>query len=182
MLEQLLPPSADHEQQWLSLLASIAMVEADSFHQKHERYLALHGCAFMAYVYREAIVQILLSANVEERYELCGVFRRVMNQGIDAHFGQLDLMDHSLRLGLADNARQWLAFLHSMSLAHKTSFQSVHLGFLTTYGCAFMSQVYHDTFEHALRPGGLVTSDRILSAFEQALNQGLRNAPTGRPD
>lgn len=137
MFEQLLPSPADHARQWLALLASIATLEADSFHQKHERYLELHGCGFMAYVYQEAIVQILLNANIDERYELCGVFRRVMSQGIDVHFGQLDLTDQTLRLGLADNARQWLAFLHSMSLANKTSFQSVHLGFLTTYGCDF---------------------------------------------
>ncbi|GAA4035980.1 hypothetical protein GCM10022409_21070 [Hymenobacter glaciei] len=166
----------------MALLASIATVEADSFYQKHERYLALHGCGFMAYVYQEAIVQILLDANLDERYELCGVFRRVMSQSIDAHFGQMELTDHTLRVGLADNARQWLAFLHSMSLADKTSFQSVHLGFLTSYGCNFMSQVYYDTFECALRPGGLVAPDRILAPFEQALGQGLKKAATARPD
>lgn len=182
MFEQVLPPPADHAQQWLALLASIATVESESFHQKHARYLALNGCGFMAFVYQKAIVEILLNANLDERYELCGVFRRVMNHSIDQHFGELDLTDQALRQGLADNARQWLAFLHSMSLADKTSFHSVHLGLLTTYGCDFMAQAYHETFEYALRPGGLVASDRILTAFDQALEQALKNNPSARPD
>lgn len=182
MFEQLLTSPADQARQWLALLASIATIEADSFHHKHERYLALHGCGFMAYVYQEAIVQILLNANLDERYELCGIFRRVMSQGIDQHFGNLDLTDHALRQGLADNARQWLAFLHSMSLAEKTSFHRVHLSFLTTYGCDFMAEVYRETFEYALRPGSMVASDRILAAFEQALEQALENIPADRFD
>jgi hypothetical protein len=182
MHEQVLPSPADHAQQWLALLASIAMVESESFHQKHEQYLALNGCGFMAFVYQKAIVEILLNANPDERYELCGIFRRIMSQGIDRHFGALDLMDHTLRQGLADNARQWLSFLHSMSLADKKSFHSVHLGFLGTYGCDFMTQVYYDTFEYALRPGVVVVPDRILSAFNQALEQALLTAPSTRPD
>lgn len=183
MLLQIPPsPPADQAQQWLALLASIAMVEADSFQQKHEQYLALNGCGFMAFVYQKAIVEILLNANLDERYELCGVFRRIMSQGIDRHFGELDLMDRTLRQGLADNARQWLAFLHSMSLADKTSFHSVHLGFLNTYGCDFMTQVYYDTFEYALRPGGMVAPDRILNTFNQTLEQALLNTPSTRPD
>jgi hypothetical protein len=176
MLEQTLPSPAESANQWLALLASIALVEAESFHEKHERFLALNGCGFMAYVYQKAIVQILEIASVPERHELCGVFRRVMSQGIDAHFGEMDLMDHTLRLGLADNARQWLAFLHSMSLAEKRSFHSVHLGFVTTYGCDFMAQVYHDTFEYALQPGGLVAPDKILTAFQQSLDEVLETS------
>lgn len=177
MLEQLLPAPAESSNQWLSLLTAIALIESESFHEKHERFMALYGCGFMANVYQKAIVQILEVVNLPERSELCGVFRRVMGQGIDAHFRGLDLIDQTLRYGLADNARQWLAFLHSMSLAEKTSFQSVHLGFLTTYGCDFMAQVYHDTFEYALRPGGMVAPDRIQAAFKQALAEALKTAP-----
>jgi hypothetical protein len=176
MLEQVLPSPSESANQWLALLASIALVEAESFHEKHERFLALNGCGFMAHVYQKAIVQILEMASVPERHELCGVFRRVMNHGIDTHFGEMDLMDQTLRQGLADNARQWLSFLHSMSLAEKRSFHSVHLGFVTTYGCSFMAQVYHDTFECALRPGGLLAPDSILAAFQRALDEVLETS------
>lgn len=181
-LKQLLSTSANYAKQSLEQPKPIGVDEAKYFYQKHEQFLALRGCRFLAYVYLKATMEVLEMASVAERYELCGIFRCVMSQSIAAHFGELHLANHSPRLGLANNARRWLAFLWSMAPAGKRAFQTVYFGFITTYGCDFMVQVYCIAFAYALRPGGMVAPDKIQAAFEQALEEALKATADAEPD
>lgn len=169
--------SAESAIQWNSLLESISLLENASFHRSHERYLTQYGCEFMAHVYQHAIERVLEVATCEDRLELCSAFRRVMSQAIDTHFMGLESMDLALRLSLADNAKQWLAFLHSMALADKISFNNIHVGFLGTYGADFMARAYRATFEHVLQSVSLHEPGKIMAAFQQSLNQALEARP-----
>ncbi|GAA4032963.1 hypothetical protein GCM10022409_16580 [Hymenobacter glaciei] len=172
---QLSQTTVNNATQWLALHESVALVEAGSLRQLHERHLAQHGTEFMARVYQATIEQLLENAYDLQRLELCNVFRRVMSDAIDAHFTTLDLADFSLSLSLANNAKEWLTFMHCMSLAKKISFHKVHTGFLFTYGDDFMVQVYHQTFALTQHPGALSEPQASLSTLQQVLDQAVAN-------
>jgi hypothetical protein len=175
-MHQLFQLSADNAKQWLALFDSVAVFETGALRQFHELNLTEHGSGFMARVYQAAIEQLLENACDLQRLELCNAFRRAMSHALDAHFTGLDLADSSFRLDLAENAKQWLAFMHCMSLAEKITFQQVHAGFLSTYGDEFMVPVYHRAFGLALHHGVLSEPLALLSTLQQVLDRALETS------
>ena len=165
------PITANNANQWLALFDSSASMKTGTVHQFHERHLAQHGAEFMAQVYRVGMERLLENACAMQRPELCNTFRRVMSNAIDAHFAALDLADASLCLSLADNAKEWLTFMHCMLLAEKISFEYICAGFLSTYSGEFMAQAYLKTFEHMLHDKAPGESFTLLSTLQQALSQ-----------
>lgn len=174
---QLLPTLAVYSKQELTLFDSSALFGSGNMKQFHARHIARYGAELMVRVYRASMEQLLENACAWQRLQLCNTFREVVNEAIDAHFAELDLADSALRLSLADNAKQWLAFVHCTSQANKTCSHQVYAAFLATYGDELLAQTYLKVFEQILQQRTSTESLDLLSTIEQVLDQALETNP-----
>jgi len=91
-------------------------------------------------------------------------------------------MDKDLQLSLANNAKEWLALSLSISSAEKVRFDTIHDGFLATYGAGFMAHVYRGTIEQALLIMPEAERNKLLILFQQAMDQAIdEHYSTARP-